>query len=316
MNKQKALKTAEKLIAPVFYVLLIGFFLIYIQRLNWSVIQNADISWHYVIIATLLGLSFRYWGALIWMTILRSIGAKNLFKNVSQLVYVYAKSWLGRYIPGTAPWILGKIYFASKHGVSKNKLAVSSLLEGVLQIVVTMIVAILILVVDPRVNSILSNQIKLLLLASLLLGIVSVLPPVYNRITKLLYRLIKRAELPAEHKINSYTLLQGSTMYAIGSIVTGLSYFFIAKSIYEPLPYESLLFVIGASNLSSAISMLAVFAPSGIGIREGIQAALFTLIMPVEFAILIVIVTRLWSVAVDALFFIFAYLLTKLPNKV
>lgn len=49
--------------------------------------------------------------------------------------------------------------------------------------------------------------------------------------------------------------------------------------------------------------MLAIFAPSGIGVREGIQLVLFSLIMPKELALAVTIITRLWSVGMDFVFF-------------
>ncbi len=59
----------------------------------------------------------------------------------------------------------------------------------------------------------------------------------------------------------------------------------------------------GAASLAGAASMLAIFAPSGIGVREGIQLVLFSLIMPKELALAVTIITRLWSVGMDFVFF-------------
>lgn len=315
ISKKRLVTAAYKSIGPIFYILLIIFLAIYIQRLDWSELSGLQISWLYVTIATLLAVAFRYWGAFIWLAILRTLGAVGLRKNLFQLLYVYAKSWLGRYIPGTAPWILGKIYFASKLGVSKNKLAVSSLLEGGLQIIVTLVIAIAILLLDPRVDNVISSELKLLMLIALAGGIVAVLPPIYNRFISLAYKLLKKKTFPAEHKAASSTILQGTGLYVVGAILGGLSFFFIAKAVYAPLSYSDLLFVFGASNLASAASMLAVFAPSGLGVREGIQVALLALIMPVEFALLIAVVTRLWSVAVDLVFFVLAQLTAGRPTQ-
>lgn len=307
MPKTSLLKLLNRIIAPLFYGLLLIFLAVYIQRLDWSQLSGASVSWRYVTIATLLAMAFRYWGAFIWLAILRTLGATELRKNLSQLLHVYAKSWLGRYIPGTAPWILGKIYFASKLGVSKNKLAVSSLLEGGLQIIVTLVIAVGILLLDPKVDSVISTELKVLMALALAAGIVAVLPPIFNQLVSLAYKLFKKKPFPREHKATASTILQGSGLYIIGSLLGGLSFFFIAKAVYQPLSYGDLLFVLGASNLASAASMLAVFAPSGIGVREGIQVALLAVIMPAEFALLIAVVTRLWSVAVDLLFYGAAY---------
>lgn len=48
--------------------------------------------------------------------------------------------------------------------------------------------------------------------------------------------------------------------------------------------------------------------------REAIQVALLALIMPTEIALVIAIVTRLWGVAVDLLFFAANYVALRLQN--
>ncbi len=64
-----------------------------------------------------------------------------------------------------------------------------------------------------------------------------------------------------------------------------------------------MLFVIGVSNLAGALGMLAIFAPSGIGVREGILLGLLSIVMPTEFALLVTVTSRLWDVALDGIFF-------------
>jgi uncharacterized membrane protein YbhN (UPF0104 family) len=240
--------------------------------------------------------------------LLRSLGASNVrFSN--NLIYVYAKSWLGRYIPGTAPWILGKIYFASKQGLSKNKLAVSSMLEGGLQIIVQMVFALSLLGLDPRLD-IIPDELKLLFLATTIACLVVLVPPVFNKMMSLAYKVVKKKVFSREHYASSKTIGKGFSLYVFGTILGSLSLFFIAKAVYPELDYDQMIFVMGVGTLASAASMLAVFAPSGIGVREGIQLALLSLIMPTEIAFAITIITRLWSVACDLLFFALAKLST------
>lgn len=303
MTKTKLVSLIGKSFGPVFYAALLLFLFFYVQSLDWSALSGVTVSWAAVIVATVLGIIARYWGAIIWCVLLVGLGAKNIKSQLPELFAVYAKSWLGRYIPGTAPWILGKIFFASRLGVSKNKLAVSSLLEGGLQIIVTLVIAVAILLFDERVDTVISSELKLFMVAALIAGVISVLPPVFNRFFALAYKTVKKKVFPVEHQATSRTIVKGSLLYVIGSFIGGLSFFFIAKAFYEPLTFGDILFVIGASNLASAASMLAVFAPSGIGVREGIQVVLLSLIMPVEIALLIAVATRVWSVGVDLLFF-------------
>jgi uncharacterized membrane protein YbhN (UPF0104 family) len=282
--------------------LLILFLFLYLQSIDFDKFKHAQFVWGYIGIATALGLTARYWQVLIWFVLLTGLGATNLTKHSTQLIYVYAKSWLGRYIPGTAPWILGKIYFASKHGIPKQKLAVSSLLEGGLQITVTMAVAAVMLLLDSRLD-VISGQNKLLIGLILLGCIITMLPPVFNKLISWAYRLLRRQNLPREHLATNQTVGNGVLLYTIGALINGLSLFFIAKAVDPSLSYHNVWFVMAAGNLSAAASMLAIFAPSGLGVREGIQLVLLSVIMPTELALLVTVVTRLWSVLLDFIFF-------------
>ncbi|MGE5327866.1 MAG: lysylphosphatidylglycerol synthase domain-containing protein [Thiobacillus sp.] len=305
---------SKKIIPTLFYGLLLIFLFIYLRSINYSKLSSIQINWYYIILATVFGIWFRYWGAFIWLKLLRGLGAKNITFN-PQLVYVYAKSWMGRYIPGTAPWILGKIYFASKHGISKNKLAVSSLLEGGLQINVVMIISAVILAFDARL-SVINNNIKLLMALAVIAGCVSMTPAVFNRIVSFAYKIIRGKELEKEHLADAKTILKGVALYSIGAIISGVGFFFMAKAVFPSLAYSNALFVIGAASLAGAVSMLAVFAPSGLGVREGIQLALLSLIMPTEYALVVTVFTRLWSIILDIIFFGMAALLNPKTPKI
>lgn len=306
MNKSRAMRgrflgLATRYATPAFYVLLLIFLVLFIQKLDFSILRHVEINWPLLFIALFLGVAVRYWGAFVWYSLLRNLGASNI-DDKRGLTYVYAKSWLGRYIPGTAPWILGKIYFAAKHGISKNKLAVSSLLEGGLQVAVVMALAFLMLMFDSRLNTI-SPGIKGVMTAILLTCLVALIPGVFNRIVAFAYRLVKKKEFPAEHHASTRTILSGIGQYTIWSILGGLSLFFIAKAVFTPLGYDNVLFIMGAGNLAGAVSMLAFFAPSGIGVREGIHIVLLSLIMPAEIALVVTIMTRLMGVVMDLVFF-------------
>lgn len=303
-----------KIIPLTFYGLLLLFLYLYLRSIDFSQLDNVRIDWRYMSVAVILGLAARYWGAFIWFVILAGLGAKDL-KDKTQLVYVYAKAWMGRYIPGTAPWILGKIYFASQHGISKNKLAVSSLLEGGLQILVTMTLASLILIADSRLD-VISGTMKLLMGGIVIVGVIAVIPAVFNRLISLAYRIIRKKTFDKEHFANSRVILTGASLYVVGAIINGFSLFFIAKAVYPALDYSDMLFVIGTGSLAGAVSMLVVFAPSGIGVREGIQLVLLSLIMPTELALIVVVFTRVIGILMDVAFWALARATTILRHKV
>jgi len=295
------LKKLNRVIAPAFYILLIVFLVLYLRHVDFGKLAHVHIAWGYLVLSVFVALGARYLGSFTWFTILRSLGARELHIHKA-MVAVYAKAWLGRYIPGTAPWILGKIYFASKHGVSKQKLAVSALLEGGLQITTLLVFSLLLLMFDKRLD-VLGGGFKILMMLVALAGIVILLPPVYNRIVGKAYRLLRRKALDAENKASAETITRGAALYLVDAAVSGFSLFFIAKGVDPGLAWHNIVFVIGAASLATVVSMLAIFAPGGLGVREGIQLVLFSLIMPKELAVMVTVLMRLWSVCVDLLFF-------------
>jgi uncharacterized membrane protein YbhN (UPF0104 family) len=301
LQSARTRKIAARVIPLVFYVLLIAFLVLYLRSVDFSKLTHLHLSWWYLGLASLLSLCSRYLGTFTWLVILRSLGARNVHLQ-KQLIYVYAKAWMGRYIPGTAPWILGKIYFASKHGISKQKLAISSLLEGGLEIVTLLVFSLALLIFDQRLN-VLGTGFKVLMVGVAVTGIVVLIPAVFNRLIRAAYRLIRRKDIEGEHLATNQTILRGTSLYLFNSMINGTSLFFIAKGVDPALAFHNITFAMGAASLAGAASMLALFAPSGLGVREGIQLVLFSLIMPRELALAVTIITRLWSVGLDFVFF-------------
>jgi glycosyltransferase 2 family protein len=294
-------KAAARTIPPIFYALLILFLVLYLRSVDFSKLAHLHVNWWYLLLASILALTARYLGTITWIVILRTLGATGL-RPSRALFFVYAKSWMGRYIPGTAPWILGKIYFASQHGISKQKLAVGSLLEGGIEIVTLLVFSLALLLFDKRLD-VLGSDFKVLMVAVAAAGVAVLIPRVFNWIFAMAYRITRRKPMEEGHLASARTIICGTLLYLLGAVINGLSLFFIAKGIDPILSYHNIIFATGAASLASAASMLAVFAPTGIGVREGIQLVLFALIMPKELAVAVTIATRLWSVGMDFVFF-------------
>jgi uncharacterized membrane protein YbhN (UPF0104 family) len=306
MNARKALLKA---VPWVFYAAVAVFAFFDRKSINWAALNSVSVNWGWMAAATAASIAGRFWFARIWMFLLRSLNA-DLTGNEAELYLVYAKSWLGRYVPGGATWILGKIYFATKLGISKAKLGISSFLEGALQIIVVIISAALMLAIDPHVQS-LGRTWVWLLLAAAIAGLVVVYPPVFNRVIRFGYSKVRKQDLAHEHLPDTKTIGKGIGAFAVSSVLSGLSFYFVAAAVDPTLNAGSLAFIIGASNLASALSMLAVFAPAGLGVREGIQLAMLLLVMPAEQALVATVLMRVWSIVMDALFAAIAWILQK-----
>ena len=68
----------------------------------------------------------------------------------------------------------------------------------------------------------------------------------------------------------------------------------------------------GIYGLSCIIGILAVFAPSGLGVREGIMLLGLGLVMPKEYAVIISIISRLWQTVAELILIAIAFIVNKI----
>lgn len=299
-------KVIRRSVGWVFYLVLLVFLYNYIQSIDFDQLANIEANLLLLALASLLSLSYRYWGAVIWLVLLRDLGAK--ITNYRLLFYVYAKSWLGRYLPGKVTWILGRIYFASEQGVSKSSLAMSATIESGLQVAVTMALSLLFLSLDSRFD-VISGQLRIAMLVGAFALLIILSPKLFNLIFKFIYLQVKKQQLTLS--ITNTTLAKGVLFYVVSYLISGAAYFLFAKAIYSELDLSSMLYIIGAFNLAGVIGILAFFAPSGLGVREGIQLLLLSAIMPNEIALVLTIASRLWAVVIDFIFFSCTYIFQR-----
>jgi glycosyltransferase 2 family protein len=289
----------SRVFAPLFYVALVIGAIFYVQGIDWNSIHLDQISWSWVLIAVVLALFQRYGYAFIWLFLLKRLGA-SIGGQTREFVAVYAKSWLGRYIPGGVTWIFGKIFFANRLGVSATKLGVSSFLESVLQIISILISALIMLAFDPNIQAI-GWWVIPALVAAALIGLASVYPPVFNRVLQVSYRKVRKVEIDADSLPGIKTIALGLVAFLATSILSGVQVFCIAKAITPELVLSDIFFIVGISNLFSAASMLAVFAPAGLGVQE-LMAVFLALVIGPAAAGLTVVILRLFSILMDLAF--------------
>jgi glycosyltransferase 2 family protein len=303
----------HRLITAVFFSLVIFFFVIYLRDIDFNALSEISVNWLIVLIASIVAMGFRYWGVFIWQTILQQLGAKSL-PSFSILSGIYAKAWMGRYIPGKVTWIAGKVYFASKYGISKSRLTVSSLLEGGMQIVAITIVSLFLMLIDTRLD-IFPTNIRIFLLA-VTLGLTLILhPKVFNRTIRFFHKKLRNKEAGPELSINKSAVVKSFILYSIGAIISGTSYFLLTYALVPDIHFENYLFLVGSFNLAGAIGMAALITPSGLGVRDGILLILLSVVLPREIALVVTIASRLWSSLIDVFFYVISQYICKRSMK-
>lgn len=280
------------------YLLIAGAFAWFLTTVDWSELRGRQLNVGWLAFALVFGLAFRYFAVVVWRTVLHSLGATDL-PRFSQLADIYARAWMGRYIPGKVAWLAAKVYLAAQRGISKSRLAVSTLVEGAAQVVGAGLVSLGLLGLDGRLGQESDAARIAVFLGALGLAALT-LPPVFNRAVALGFRILKRGTPP---RLSWQGISTSVGLYGAGSLLSGLSNAGLAMAVAPSIGLRDVLFIMGAFGFAGVLGIIAPFVPSGIGVRDGAQYAFLLVIVPAPEALLITVAARVWSALVDLAFF-------------
>ena len=288
MTKEKKNKWM-KIMKYVFLALVAVFLIRYFYR-NYDAYKNLDVrvNWGIFVLAVLLHFVYKMMQASLWhyITVLNDCGIRW-----RDAVAAYMYSILGKYIPGKVFLLLARIPAYEKEGRSAAKVTVSFFLENICTLLGAAFLFLLSLAFFP--NDILKDYkvVTILLIAAF---VVCIHPRIINFFLRLLGRLIHRDNLLIP--ITYPQMLKVVGLFILNWVVLGAGFYILSCSIY-PVPVSRALYLSGTFGLSVIIGILSVFAPSGIGVREGIIVLGLSFVMPREYAVIISIVSRLWMTA-------------------
>ncbi len=281
-----------------FVAAVIAFCAVYVSRLDWGKVAAVKVSIPWMLLSVAAGVSYLFLSSFIWIRMLYRLNPG--VRPSWDLLAVYAKSWMGRYIPGKVVWIAGKIHFASRFGIPASQLGITSFLEAGVQMATQLIISLLIVLVDGHFGM-LPRGVRVLTVIAIAGLATALLPPVFNRAMVLLVRITKRQ---VEHNITvRYAAIGEMTgLYSAGYLLLGLTYFFSLKSFMPWLNPALFWFTTAGISIAGTLGILALFAPSGLGVREGFTVLFLSLVMPVELAVVSAVVLRVAALLMDLSF--------------
>ena len=228
--------------------------------------------------------------ALIWQFItLKNKCALSLEKGVMAWFY----SELGKYIPGKIFLATAKVYFYNLDGKSQRKVLFCFYLETICTFLAAGFVFLI---------SLLFFQTKVLLdfqyYVYVLIGIFFLIlhPKVIEQTINLV--LVRLKKEPVHISLSYADVLMIIGFYILNFLIIGIAFFWLVHSLY-PVSRENVFFLIGAFALASLMGMLGVFAPAGLGVREGILLLTLKNILPNSISGIVAILSRVWTVLVE-----------------
>jgi uncharacterized membrane protein YbhN (UPF0104 family) len=288
------LQIVKKLIT-IAVIAVVFFFLIRGLVLNWSKIPLGDLHFNIslvIISFVALAIYFMIYGR-SWQVIMRDLNAPILF---SQSIWMIATTQVGKYLPGKVWYIVGRIYVGKQAEIDGKKLTLSMVLETCLVYVTGGIVFSL-------TTFIAGNYSLTWLIISTMLTIAAIIvihPRILVRISNFFLRILKK---PTVRLTLTYRQISRISLYFFGIWIAQIAgFYFLIKAIY-PIPVRSIFNLASAYSLAWISGSLAVFAPGGLGVREGMMALLLSSILPIPLPIAISFISRVWITIFEAVVF-------------
>lgn len=262
---------------------------------DWGNVQDtlATISWTSWL-SVLFFVAAVVVSGVLWGRLVEQMGGKQVDKTSA--IRIHAASWLLKYVPGQVGSLVNKIAWAKKYNYGKKMVATSVVYENILMVFASIVLSIPLLVFVGD---------RLFQDTAILLALVAIIPMflvcnqrIFYTIINALLRLAKRKPIGSESILSSRQIASNTALYLIPRVLNGIGFVVIAAAIFTVTPD---MYVPLASSyiFASIVGMLAVFVPSGLGVREGIIVLLVGSYFSPEQAIILALIARFFSTIAD-----------------
>jgi glycosyltransferase 2 family protein len=294
-------------LAKILLIAIVLFFLIRFFVLNIGELKQIDFKFDLpkFLIAMLLFVIYKFNQSLLWHYITFK-NKCNISLNKSIISWFY--SLLGRYVPGKILLLGGRLYFYHKERISKRKITLCFLIENICTVLAGAFLFLISLLFVDNPNL---NPYKLPVIIMIGIFFIIIHPKIIGSIFNFLLRIFKRKQIILE--IKYVDVLSFLFIFTINFLIAGIGFYVLANSIY-PIEIKYIFYVAGTFGLSAVIGIISFFAPSGIGVREGIMVLALKYIIPKAAAGVVSILARFWTTLTELLLVGIVFLYAKIKK--
>lgn len=275
---------------------------------HWNQVKEASFTFEiFPLLLSTLIFAFSYF-IQIWAWYLITVKLKIALSPSDTL-----KSWfysqLGKYLPGKVWLLLSRFYFYESKGKSKKTISVALYFEMMTMIAAAGLIFLAALIFYREMGLFYSwKQSGWLVLLSLL-GFAFLHPRVLQKILN--WILVQFEREPVSLSISYPDILWILLVCIVSWLVGGVGFYLFVDAVYPVAP-QYILFLTGALAISSTLGLIAIFAPSGLGVREGALVYLLSLMMATPIAVILSVLTRIWMTLIEigliGMVYLFRYL--------
>ena len=234
------------------------------------------------------------WSAAVWGLLVRDLGGPSLPLRTTVRVFMVAN--LGRYVPGKVWQIAGLAYLAKREGVPASVATGAAILgQGVALLGAALVGTGVVFGAGDVLETIGTGARTVGVGAALTAIAVVVIPRSFRHVVAFWFRLT-RTDAPVGSLGGGSAGLRWLTLYVMNWGIYTTAFWLLYLSFWE---WRAFIQVGPAFAAAYVAGYVAIFAPAGAGIREGVLVALLQPIMTSEVAVLLAVVARLWTTAVE-----------------
>lgn len=256
-------------------------------------------------VSTLLLVAGTFCSMLSWRAVLADLGSPLAPRHASEIFFV---GQIGKYLPGSVWPVLAQMELATKHAVPRKRSAVTALVAIAYGLTSAGLVAAATL---PWAATGSLQKYRYVFLVPIL-GLLLLVPPVFNRLANVALRVLKRP--PMERGVSARGAATALGWAVAQWVLWGLALWVLARAV--PGAHGRVLPVaIGGYALAWATGFLFVIAPAGAGVREGALVFLLTPSIHRPGALGVALLARLLTTFADLFWGLTGFGLSKLPEK-
>ena len=285
---------AGKLVVQLLLTGVVTWFILKAVGFNLEELRAFDLSsltpkWGLLALSSLVLLLAYVYSAGLWGLMVREIGGAEVGFVPSLRVFFTAN--LGRYVPGKLWQIAGLAFLAKGEGVSAGTATGAAILGQAFSLAGATLVGAGVLLGSGRGPSFGGGWAAAVLLF-LLLGAAA--PGILKALLSLWFRLARQT-VPGEFRPDPAFGVRWMGLYAIGWVLQGLAFWILTRSLGFEL---TLLEGVPAYPAAYFAGYVMLFAPAGVGVREGVLVVFLGPILGAGAAV-VAIVARLWTTVVE-----------------
>ncbi|MDN4490832.1 lysylphosphatidylglycerol synthase domain-containing protein [Demequina sp. SYSU T00068] len=265
---------------------------------NWDNLREEDLSlgWWAVAATVAFVLAVAVSGTL-WGRIVRRLDPTPV--SGVEAVRVHFSSWLLKYVPGQVGFVLNKVVWGQRRGVSRLVILISVVYENAFLLLGSTIPMVAILALARGGSLEVSGTVWLALAAMVPLA-AATHPAVFHRVVSVLGRRTLKRDVPRDLFLPFGVTMRFQAAFLLPRVINGVGIAFIAAALAGAGP-ESWLPLTAAYAVAGAVGILAVFVPSGLGVREAVFVLFAAPYLGTEKAIVVSLVARVLATVADAL---------------